>query len=133
MTKIARFSLLLLAVAALLSAGCGSGAGGGGGLIAIPERWVDEVISRVVAWIEDGTGVEIEKGDVKIKSHGARKDTNTSGHISDFEITVKYRKTEFSSTPKDIPCTTDGIPTNEGNSRIRAAVEEIKRKIKADR
>lgn len=110
-----------------------AGGGGIGAYIPIPERWIDEVISRIVMWIEDGTGADIEKGDVKIESQGARKDNANGGHISDFKITVSYRKTEFSSTPKNIPCSADGIPTDEGNVRIKESIEEIKRQIRAAR
>jgi hypothetical protein len=101
--------------------------------IPIPEKWVNEVISQIVAWIEDGTGIELEKGDVTVQSLGARKTASGSAHISDFKITVKYRQTEFTSTPKDIPCNTDGIPTEAGNARIKEAVEEIKTHIRASR
>jgi hypothetical protein len=130
--KITRLVLLLVVLFALASPGCGP-AGGVGVSIPIPEKWVDELISKVVAWLEDTLGVKIEKGNVKIVSNGARKDTDTSGFISDFTVTVKYHNTEYTSTPKNIPCNTDGIATKEGNAKIKEAVEEIKRSIEAVR
>ncbi len=132
MAKIARLVLLLVVLFALFSPGCGP-AGGVGVSIPLPEKWVDELISKVVAWLEDTLGVKIEKGNVKILANGVRKDTDTSGFISDFTVTVKYRNTEYTSTPKNIPCNADGIATKEGNAKIKESVEEIKRSIQAVR
>lgn len=135
--------LLPIALTMTVLIGCGQGGGGGGGgkggsvevgiVIPLPQKWVEEAISRIVAWMEDETGIEIEKGEVKIESLGVRKEPNGDTHISDFKITVNYRKTEFTSTPKNISCSADGIPTDEGNQRIKEAVDEIKRKIRVSR
>jgi hypothetical protein len=70
---------------------------------------------------------------VKIQNSGVRKEASGNAHISDFQITVNYRRTEFTSTSKDLPCSADGIPTEEGNRRIKEAVEEIKARIRATR
>lgn len=101
--------------------------------IPVPEKWVDEIITHIVQWIEEGTGIDIERGDVKIQNSGVRKDTSGGTHISDFQITVTYRKTEFTGTSKDLPCSADGVPTEEGNRRIKETVEEIKTRIRAVR
>jgi hypothetical protein len=99
--------------------------------VPVPEKWVDEIITHIVQWVEEGTGIDIERGDVKIENRGVRKDASGGAHISDFGIAVTYRKTQFASTSKDIPCSAEGIPTEEGNRRIKAAVEEIKTRIRA--
>jgi hypothetical protein len=101
--------------------------------VKVSEKWSDEVIAHIVRWIEDGTGIDIEKGDVTVESLGAHKAASGGAYISDFKVTVNYRQTKFTSTPKDIPCTTDGVPTEEGNRRIKEAVEEIKVAIRASR
>ncbi len=133
MRRICRAAVTLLAMSCLVGAsGCGA-TPQPVVLIKIPEKWVDEIITRIVEWVEDGTGIDIEKGDVKVQSLGAKQATTGEAHIGDFKITVNYRRAEFTSTPKDIPCSTDGIPTEEGNQRIKDAVEEIKSRIRAMR
>lgn len=101
--------------------------------VKVSEKWTDELLTRIVQWIEDGTGIDIEKGDVTIESLGAKTDATGKAHISDFKVTVNYRQTKFTSTPRDVPCSTDGVPTEEGNQRIKESVEEIKARIRAAR
>jgi hypothetical protein len=126
-------AVLVGAVCLLGPFGCGPGPAPVSASVPIPEKWVDEIITHIVQWVEEGTGIDIERGDVKIESLGARKDSSGTAHIGDFKITVTYRKTAFTSAPKDIPCSADGIPTEEGNRRIKDAVEEIKARIRAAR
>ena len=125
------FGAAFVAFCLIGSVGCGPAPAPVSVSVPVPEKWVDEIITHIVQWVEEGTGIDIERGDVKIESLGARKDASGSAHISDFKITVNYRKTAFTSTPKDIPCSADGIPTEEGNRRIKEAVEEIKTRIRA--
>src|SRR5262245_9827099 len=97
-----------LVVAVCLGGSVGCGAPAPVGVSGpIPEQWVDGIITHIVQWVEEGTGIDIERGDVKIESLAARKESSGAAHISDFKITVNYRKTAFTSSPKDVPCSAD--------------------------
>lgn len=117
----------VLAATALGAPGCA------GGVTPLPAKAVDTIVSAVVEWIEDETGVELDKGDVKLEALGTRRDGSGGAHIADFRLTVTYRKTTFTTTPKDVPCSAEGVPTDEGTRRVREAVQEIKAHIRATR
>jgi hypothetical protein len=101
--------------------------------VPVPERWVSEVLADITRWIAEGTGIDFTPGGVMISNGGVRKDARGNPHISYFQITVTYRNSEFTSERQDIPCSPDGFPTEEGNRRIREAVEEINDAIRAAR
>jgi hypothetical protein len=117
-----------------LSSGCGPGKAvavvAAGETIQQSGKWVDEIVAQFVAWLEDEHGLTIERPTVKVTSLAVRQQKDSFTYLGDFRLIVTYRKTEFTSAPKDIPCDADGIPTAEGNQRIRGAVEEIKSRIK---
>ena len=123
-------SLALSFVAVICLTGPG-GCGGQGVNVHLASTSVEKIVASVIEWVEDETGIELKKEDVTIESLGARKDSSGQAHISDFKITVNYRQTAFTTTPKDIPCSNDGVPTAEGNRRIKEAVQEIKGHIRA--
>ena len=51
-------------------------------------------------------------------------------HVADFRIAVTKGGSSFETTARDVPCDTDGIPTEQAVTRLREAVEDIKAKIK---
>ncbi len=125
-----QISLWRIVVCYISIVGCGAERGAGGP-IPVSQSWVDRSTTRIIAWIEDGTGIVLDKEAIKIDSLGARLQPGESGYVSDFKITVNYRNSEFSCTAKGVPCSEAGIPIDEGNQKIKDAVQEIKRNIKA--
>lgn len=130
MTKLVRSILLLLlvVVAVIPAAGCNSGV-----TFNVSEKWTDELINWIVEWLEQKTGMEIEKGNVQIEPLGVRKAESGDGHVCDYRIIVKYRQTGFPTTAKDVPCNAEGKPTREGQDRMKEAIKENKAAIKAMR
>jgi hypothetical protein len=122
-------TVLFLVIGA--SVGCGPGSGGGGGLsAAVPPKWMDELITAIVGWIEEKTGIKIEKGSIIIESLGFRPETSRGGQSGDFKVKVSYRNTEFTCTPKNVPCSANGVPTDQGKEQIKQAIEGMKDSIR---
>jgi len=125
MKLVCSFLLLLAAVVAVVPAGCNSGV-----TFNVSEKWTDELINWIVQWLEEKTGIEIEKGNVQITPLGVRKAESGDGHVCDYRITVKYRQTEHPITAKDVPCNAEGKPTKEGEARLKDSIKGIKGSIK---
>jgi hypothetical protein len=91
------------------------------------------IADRVTEAIEDATGWEIARPDVEIWTLGIKRSGDGSSYFADFSVRVKYRNTKLSSSPTNVPCTVEGVPTAEGNVRIQHSIHEIVRSIKAIR
>jgi hypothetical protein len=59
-----------------------------------------------------------------------RKTGITAAAVADFKIVVTNGTNTFDTVAKDVPCDSNGIPTEESVDALKAAVENIKAKIK---
>jgi hypothetical protein len=106
----------------LLLPGCGSSSG----WLGIPSA-----CNYVVQCVNDGTNWVLNKNQVSVVKRGeVRASGSTGSFVADFKIGVNNGTNSFETVAKDVPCDSDGIPTEASVTRLREAVEDIKTKIK---
>jgi hypothetical protein len=97
-----------------------------------PWLGIPSAVNQVIVFLHDGTGWLLNKSEVTVKKSGdVRAVTDTSKEwVADFLISVEFGGEAFETTAKDVPCDTDGIPTEAAVDRLRTSVEDIKAKMK---
>ena len=126
-----------LFVAATIGCG-GSGPGkippdGGGQDIPVLSPWLGmtSVVKDVVQLVNAGTNWVLSLNQVKVsKVSDVRKTGITGAAVADFKIEVTNGTNTFDTVAKDVPCDNYGIPTEKSVDALKAAVEDIKAKIK---
>lgn len=101
--------------------------------IPVPSTWLGmtSVVKDVVQLVNAGTNWVLSLNQVKVsKVSDVRKTGITRTAVADFKIEVTNGTTTFDTVAKDVPCDSDGIPTERSVDALKAAVEEIKAKIK---
>ncbi len=99
-----------------------------------PWLGIPSAVNQVIVLLHDGTGWLLNKSQVSVKKasevRAPASDTEDEEWTADFHITVQFGGETFETTAKDVPCDRDGIPTEAAVDRLRAAVEDIKAKMK---
>jgi hypothetical protein len=118
---------------AFLAIVCVGGCSGESDVVGVPAptaAWagIPSAVNQVIVAVHDSTGWILNKSQVEIKkSSDVRQSDN--GQMADFIIRVKLGNESFETMAKNVPCDSDGIPTEASVDRLRNAVEEIKKKL----
>lgn len=126
---------LLCSTACLIPAGCGDGAAGQGQAGKRPNwaerRWKGVVSAKdlVVEWVHDGTGWLLGKDQVDIELDGEVLPYG-DGHVACYKIRVSDGDNTFETRTEWADCDPNGVPTEESIDEFRAAIEDIKSKIR---
>ena len=89
------------------------------------------VVEDVVQLVNAGTNWVLNLKQVKVsKVSDVRKTGITGTAVADFKIEVTNGTNTFDTVAKDVPCDNYGIPTEKSVDALKAAVEDIKAKIK---
>jgi len=97
-----------------------------------PWLGIPSAVNQVIVFLHDGTGWLLNKSEVTVKKSGDVRSVESTSQerVADFLISVHFGGETFETTAKDVPCDTDGIPTEAAVDRLRSAVEDIKAKMK---
>ena len=138
-----RFAYYPIVSALLVAAtiGCGGSnpfehqkAGGGtDNNFPVPSTWLGmaSVVKDVVQLVNAGTNWVLSKDQVSVSKVGdLRKTSITGATVADFKIVVTNGTNTFDTVAKNVPCDNYGIPTEKSVDALKAAVEDIKAKIK---
>jgi hypothetical protein len=89
------------------------------------------VVIDVVQWVNEGTNWVLSMNQVSVsKVSDVRKTGIRGAAVADFKIVVTNGTNTFDTIAKDVPCDNYGIPTEKSVDALKAAVEDIKAKIK---
>ena len=99
-----------------------------------PAPWlgIPSAVNQVIIALHDGTGWLLNKSEVTVKKSGDTRAVEPASNewVADFLISVHFGGETFETTAKDVPCDSDGIPTEAAVDRLRTSVEDIKSKMK---
>ena len=96
-----------------------------------PWLGIPSAVNQVVVALHEGTGWLLNKSEVSVKKSGeVQTASNDGGYTASFQIAVRFGGESFETTARDVPCDSDGIPTEAAVDRLRVAVEDIKSKMK---
>ncbi len=99
-----------------------------------PAPWlgIPSAVNQVIVLLHEGTGWLLNKSEVAVKksSEVRASESNSKACVADFLISVHFGGETFETTAKDVPCDSDGIPTEAAVDRLRTSVEDIKAKMK---
>lgn len=96
-----------------------------------PWLGIPSAVNQVIVALHDGTGWLLNKSEVSVKKTGeVQTASDDGGFTASFQIAVRFGGESFETTAKDVPCDSDGIPTEAAVDRLRISVEDIKSKMK---